>query len=181
MAQAEEGPREHRGRGVLAQEIVTLGLAEGRHSLSETVARPTVVTLGTWRLPRNWFTSACTTTIPTGRPKCNGTLAGGDDLVVQAPEEEILCQHDTDPSQPTRVVEGHREGLGLAQYARMRGLGSRQTAGALCAGRVGYRWPARACHASSGRCARVLNACSKDPTASRCAERSRARCPARCQ
>ena len=34
---------------------------------------------------------------------------------MHAPVEEIMCQHDTDLSQPTRVVEGHREGLGLAQ------------------------------------------------------------------
>ena len=29
-------------------------------------------------------------------------------------------QKDRDPSQPTRVVEGRREGLGLAQIARIR-------------------------------------------------------------
>ena len=58
-----------------------------------------------------------------------------------------------DLSQPTRVVEGLGEGLGLAQS----GQGplqspERQEASA---GRGGDQWPARACRACSGRCARA--------------------------
>jgi hypothetical protein len=53
--------------------------------------------------------------IPTRRTACHGTLARSDDLVVHASVEEMLGQQDTDPSQPTGVVEDHCEVFGLAQ------------------------------------------------------------------
>ena len=53
--------------------------------------------------------------IPAGRGERQGALAGGDGLVIRAHVAEMACQKDRDLSQPTRVVEGLSEGLGLAQ------------------------------------------------------------------
>jgi hypothetical protein len=53
--------------------------------------------------------------IPAGRSQREGALTGGDGLVIRAHEAEMDCQKERDLSQPTRIVEGHREGLGLAQ------------------------------------------------------------------
>jgi hypothetical protein len=115
MAQGEEGPREHRRRGALAKTLVALRPTEGRHGLSEAVARPPVVPLGMIGAPEELVHQRLHHAIHTRRPACHCALARGDDLVVHAPVEEMLCQQDTEPSQPTRVVEGHCEGLGLAQ------------------------------------------------------------------
>src|SRR5262249_44825185 len=115
MAHGQPSTGEHCWRGILAQEIITLGPDESRHDLSETVARPTVVTLGNIGAAEELVRQCLQDAIPTSCGKCDSTLAGGNNLVVQAPEEEILCQLDADLPQPTRVIEGHREGFGLAQ------------------------------------------------------------------
>ena len=54
---------------------------------------------------------------------------------------EIVGQKERDLSQPTRVVEGRGEGLGLAQAVR--GCAQSPSGRAPCAGRAGDRWPAR--------------------------------------
>src|SRR5438094_616815 len=53
--------------------------------------------------------------LPTGRGERKGALAGGDGLVMRAHDIEVVGQKERDLSQSTRVVEGHREGLGLTQ------------------------------------------------------------------
>src|SRR4030095_13355619 len=53
--------------------------------------------------------------LPTGRGEREGALGGSDGLVIRAHEVAMERESDRDLSQPTRVVEGYREGLGLAQ------------------------------------------------------------------
>ena len=114
--------------------------------------------------------------IPAGRGEREGALSGGDGLVIRAHEAEMLCQKARDLSKPTRVVEGRCEGLGLAQICQdtpksLDGQSAEQgKPRSMACSRVSY---------CSGRC-RGRSAPVEDPTASRCAERSRARCPARC-
>jgi hypothetical protein len=114
MAHGQPGTGEHRRRDSLTEEIVALGPAEGRHGLPEADACPTVVTLRLVGAAEELVRQRLQDVIPTRRTACHRTLARGDDLGVHAPVEEMLCQQDTDPSQPTRIVEGHCEGLGLA-------------------------------------------------------------------
>src|SRR4029450_13924299 len=115
MAHGQPGTGEHRGRGVLAQEIVAPCPFKGRDGLPETVARPTVVTLGNIGAAEELVRQRLQEAIPTRLSECDGTLAGGDNLVVHAPVEEILCQLDTDLSQSMRIIEGHCEDFSLAQ------------------------------------------------------------------
>ena len=53
--------------------------------------------------------------IPADRVAGEGTLGGGDGLVIGAHEIEMERQRDRDLAQPPRVVEGRCEGLGLVQ------------------------------------------------------------------
>jgi len=53
--------------------------------------------------------------VPVGYGECEGTLRGGDGLVIRTHTAELDGQKARDMSQPTMIVEGHSEGLGLAQ------------------------------------------------------------------
>src|SRR5262245_19688530 len=55
---------------------------------------------------------------PTGRGERQGALAGGDSLVMRAHDIEIVAQKERDPSEATRVIEGRREGLSIAQQCQ---------------------------------------------------------------
>jgi hypothetical protein len=56
--------------------------------------------------------------LPTGDGERQGALAGGDGLVMRAHDIEVVCQKERDLSEPTRVIEGRREGFGLAQQCQ---------------------------------------------------------------
>jgi hypothetical protein len=56
--------------------------------------------------------------IPTGCSEYEGTLGGSDGLVIRAPLPELDGQKARDLPQPTRVVKGRCESLGLAQICQ---------------------------------------------------------------
>jgi hypothetical protein len=53
--------------------------------------------------------------LPAGRGKGEDALRSGASLSICAPEVEMDCQKDRDPSQATRVVENRRQGLSFVQ------------------------------------------------------------------
>jgi hypothetical protein len=53
--------------------------------------------------------------IPAGPGEFESTLASGDSLIMRTHSTEMDYQRERDLSQPTMVVESHREGLRLAQ------------------------------------------------------------------
>ena len=53
--------------------------------------------------------------LPAGRGEREGALGGGDGLVIRASVVEMEGQKARDLSQPTPIVDGRREGLGLVQ------------------------------------------------------------------
>ena len=53
--------------------------------------------------------------VPVGCSEREGTLGGGDGLVIRTHVAEMDGQKARDVSQPTMIVEGHSQGLGLAQ------------------------------------------------------------------
>ena len=87
-----------------------------------------------------------------------------------------MAHSAADLPEPTRIVQGLGEGLGLAQQVRPRPPGSRAWSD------IAQGEPEidglLTCGALLGRCDRALSACSKYATASRCAERAVAFSPA---
>jgi len=53
--------------------------------------------------------------VPTGRSEIESTLTSGNSLIMRTHHTEMDYQSERDLSQPTMVVESHREGLRLAQ------------------------------------------------------------------
>ena len=88
---------------------------EERHGLPEVVDRPTIVALGLVGSAEVAVRQRLQDDLPAGRGEREGALAGGDGLVMRPTSVEMERQKARDLSQPTRVVEGRREGLGLAQ------------------------------------------------------------------
>jgi hypothetical protein len=115
MAPGEEGTGDHSREVNLDEALVALHPLEGRHSLPEAVDRPMIIALGpvceAEVLARHYLQDD----IPAGRGDCEGALGGGDGLVIRASVVEMEGQKARDLSQPTPIVDGRREGLGLAQ------------------------------------------------------------------
>ena len=88
---------------------------EERHGLPEAVDRLAIVTMGLVDSAQVEVRQRVQDDLPAGRGEREGTLGSGDGLVMRAPGVEMDCQKERDLSQPTRVVEGRRKGLGLAQ------------------------------------------------------------------
>ena len=106
------------GQGDLHRSAVTPCAVEGRHRLPEAVDRPTIVALGMVGVAKVEICQRCRTTSPLAVASARARWRGGDGLVMRAHDEEIVCQKDRDPSQPTRIIEGLGEGLGLAESRR---------------------------------------------------------------
>ena len=115
VAAGEIGTREHGGQEQLTAALVAQRPVKGRHSLPEAVDRSTIVTLGLIGDTKVLVRQRVQDALPTGGGERQGALAGGDGLVIRAHGAEMDGQKDRDLSQPTRVVEGRCEGLGLAQ------------------------------------------------------------------
>ena len=114
MARGESHLALHSRQEDLTEALATVRPVEERHSLPEAVDRPTIVSLGMVGLAEGQVRQRVQDDLPASRGECEGTLGGGDGLVIHAYGVEVARQKDRDLSQPPRVVEGHREGLGLA-------------------------------------------------------------------
>jgi hypothetical protein len=115
LAGGEAGMGDHRGQDILAEALVAPRPLQGRRGLLVEVDRPPTVALGLIGLAEVAVRQRLQDDIHTGRGECEGTLGEGNGLVMRAHEVEMDCQKAGDLRQPTRVVESHREGLGLAQ------------------------------------------------------------------
>jgi hypothetical protein len=115
MAPGEPDAGEHGGEHTLAEVIVTLRPVEGRHGLPKAVDGLTISALGIVGHAEVMVRQRLQDDLPTGRSEYEGTLAGGNGLVIRAYEIVMESQSDRDLAQPTRVVEGCGQGLGLAQ------------------------------------------------------------------
>ena len=166
MAPGKVGTGVHGGQDNLTEALAALRPVEGRYGLPEAVDRPTIVALELVGYAEELIRLRVQDDLPGGRGERQGTLSGGNGLVMRAYELEMACQKDRDLSQPTRVNKGCCEGLGLTQrrqhtprVARRKercAQGEPEIDGLL----------ARVADVSD-RCGRALSACSKDPTASR--------------
>src|SRR5215475_3199304 len=105
MAPGEEGTGEYGRREGLAEAFEVPCLIERYHGLYETVDRPTRVTLALVDRAEVPVRECLLDDIPASRGECEGTLGGGDGLVIRARKVEIEWQKARDPSQPPRVVE----------------------------------------------------------------------------
>jgi hypothetical protein len=115
MAHGEPGPGGHGRQDSKTETLATSCPVEGRHGLSAAVDRPTIVTLGLVGYTKVEVCQRVQADLPTRRGEREGTLGGGNGLVIRAPGVKIVCQRDRDLCQPTWVVEGRREGLSLTQ------------------------------------------------------------------
>ncbi len=118
MARGEPGTGEHGGQEDLTQALVAPRPLEGRHGLPEAFDRPTIVPLGLVGSTEVAVRQCVQVDIAAGCGECEGALGGGDGLVMRAHEVEMGGQKARDLSQPTRVVEGLGEGLGLVQVCQ---------------------------------------------------------------
>jgi hypothetical protein len=115
MAPGEVGTGLHGGQDDIPEALVAPRPIEGRHSLPEAVDRLTIVALELVGHAQGLVRQRLQDDIPAGRGEREGTLGGGDGLVIRTHIAEMDGQKTRDLSQPTRVVEGRGEGFGLAQ------------------------------------------------------------------
>src|SRR5262249_43907698 len=108
------GTGEHGGQDRAEARVGPCPVEEGR-GLLEAVDRPTIVALGLVGEAEVLVRQRVEDDISARRGECAGTLAGGDGLAVRTPEVEMVWQKAKARSQPTRVVEGLGERLGLTQ------------------------------------------------------------------
>src|SRR5215218_5746571 len=106
MARGEPGTRTHGRRDDLPEALEALRSVEGCHGLPEAVERSTIVTLGLVGEAEVEVCQRLPGDICAGRGERQGTLGGGERLVMCVHGIEIGCQKYRDLSQPTRVVEG---------------------------------------------------------------------------
>src|SRR5439155_20207966 len=101
----------------VAEALVAPGSVEGGHGLPEAGGRPTIVALGMVSEAEALVGERLQDGLPAGRGERESTLGRGDGLVIRAHKVAMDGEIDRDLAQPTRVVEGHREGFGLAQIS----------------------------------------------------------------
>ena len=90
MAPGEPGTGVHGGQDDLTEALVAPRPVEGRHGLPEAVDRPTIVALGLVGYAEVLVRQRLQDDIPAGRGEREGTLGGGDGLVIRAPEVEMV-------------------------------------------------------------------------------------------
>jgi hypothetical protein len=115
MALGEVGTRYHGGQEELTEALAAPRPVEGRHGLPEAVDGPPIVTLGPVDVAEFLVRQRVRDAIAICRGQREGTLVGGDGLVVRAHDAEMVGQKARKLSQSARVVEGFRQGLGLAE------------------------------------------------------------------
>jgi hypothetical protein len=115
MTRGESGTGLHGGQEGLPEALLAPRPVEGRQSLPDAVNRPTIVALDMVGSTELLVRQRLQDNIPTNHGEHEGTLGGGDGLVIRAHEAERGRHMDRDLSQPTRVIEGCSKGLGLPQ------------------------------------------------------------------
>jgi hypothetical protein len=115
MAPGEVSTGDHRGQVDLTEALVAPHITEGPHDWSVIVYGPTIVALGLMGYAQGTVRYRLQDGISARRGEREGVLAKGDGLVICTSLIEMEGQKVRDLSQATRVVEGHRKGLGLAQ------------------------------------------------------------------
>src|SRR5262245_3866945 len=115
MTHGESNKGAYGGLVRTAEECGAVSTVESCHVLPEIVNRPTIVALGLVGSADGLIHHRVQDDVPTSRGEPEGTLAGGDGLVMRAHQVEIVYQKARNLSEPTRVVEVYRESLGLAQ------------------------------------------------------------------
>ena len=115
MAHGEPGTGGHGGQGINAEALVAPRPLKGRHGLCVVGDGPPILALGMVDLAEAEVRQRVQDVIPAGCGERQGALGGGEGLVIRAHGGEIICQKMRDLPQPPRVVESHREGLGLVQ------------------------------------------------------------------
>ena len=98
-----------------AEELVALCPLQGRYGLPERVDGLPIRALGLVGEAEVAIRQRVQDALPTRCGEREGTLGGGDGLIIRAHEAKLLGQKARDLSQPTRVVESQSEGLGLVQ------------------------------------------------------------------
>jgi hypothetical protein len=88
---------------------------EGRHSLPEVGDRLTIIALDLGGHAEGLVRQRLQGALPASYGERQDALSGGEGLVIPTHEVEMDGQKARDLPQPTRVVEGCREGFGLTQ------------------------------------------------------------------
>src|SRR5262249_15833804 len=99
----------------LPEALVAPCTVEGRHSLPETGDGLTIVALSIIRVAKVEVRQCRQPDFSSRCSEREAPLGGSDGLVMRAHDVEIVSQKDRDLCQPTRIVKGLGEGLGLAQ------------------------------------------------------------------
>src|SRR5215831_19886903 len=115
MAPGESGTGNHGRQVGEAEALVAPCPVEGRHGLPQAVDGPPIVTLGIVGEAEVPVRQRLLDDIPPSLRNRQGAVGSGDGLVMCAYEVEMDCLKDRDLLQSTRVVEGLREGLSLAE------------------------------------------------------------------
>ena len=90
MAPGEPGKRDHGGQVGLTEALATLRPVEGRHALLEAVDRLTIVALDQVGDAEAPVRQRVQDDVPAGRGERQGTLTGGDGLVIRAHEAKMV-------------------------------------------------------------------------------------------
>src|SRR5262245_50434854 len=115
MAPGEVGTGGHGGQESRAEALVPPRTVEDGYGLPEAVDCLTIVASIQVDSGEVAVRKRAPDDVPTGRGEHQGTLGGGNGLIIRGHDVEMGCQKNRNLSQPTRVVEGRRKSLGLAQ------------------------------------------------------------------
>src|SRR5215471_7197394 len=115
MARGEPGQGERGGQENIAEALSAPRPDEGCHGLPKTLDRTPVVALGLVGSSKILVRQRMQDNIPAGCGERESALSGSDSLVVCSLMIKMECQKAGNLSQPTLVVEGLRESLGLTQ------------------------------------------------------------------
>src|SRR5262249_22119610 len=116
MAPGESYMGAHTRQEDLTEALAPLRRVGSCHALPKAVDGPPIVALGLVGNAQVLVRQGLQGDLPTGRREREGALGSGDGLVIGTHTVKMGCQPARDLSQPTWVVEGLGEGLGLAQH-----------------------------------------------------------------
>ena len=118
MAPGEGSTREYSGQDDVTAALVAPRPIEECGGLLQAVHRPTIVPLGHIGHAKVPVHQRVQNDILASCGEREGALGSGDGLIIGTDLAEMVCQKARNLSQPTRVVEGLRDGLGLVQICQ---------------------------------------------------------------